>query len=129
MARTCMDAINVEMEHDTLDFMPCGSSCADWWMAVPPAAAIARRRCSWRPASSALDEAYMRANSWVIQQLLDCGIHGIHMCHARDTKAVQVATQMACRYPFDRPGIAKLPMQGLRGSCAGLCRADLGRGR
>ena len=38
--------------------------------------------------SIALDEAYARANSWVIQQLLDCGIHGIHQCHARDPKAL-----------------------------------------
>ena len=61
----------------------------------------------------------MRANSWVIEQLLDCGVHGIHVCHARDTKAIQVASQMACAIRFlDRPGVANLPMRGLRGSTA-----------
>jgi hypothetical protein len=63
-----------------------------------------------------LDEAYARANTWVVNQLLDCGIHGIHQCHARDAKAVQTTMQMGCRYPFKRDGIPDLPMRGLRGS-------------
>ena len=52
-----------------------------------------------------LDATYMRANTWVIEQLLDAGIHGIHMCHARDSEAIKVATQMALplSLPADRP--------------------------
>jgi 4-hydroxy-2-oxoheptanedioate aldolase len=65
-----------------------------------------------------LSEAYMLANSWVLGQILDMGVMGIQICHARDPKAVEVAAHMACRYPFDYPGVPKLPRQGLRGASA-----------
>src|SRR5215471_4989266 len=119
MARTYMDAINVEYEHGALDFVQLREFMRGLVDGGPTASGHRTPAVFVETCIIGLDEAYARANSWVIQQLLDCGIHGIHMCHARDTKAIQVATQMACRYPFDRPGIPKLPMRGLRGSAAG----------
>lgn len=119
MARTYLDAINVEMEHGALDFSQLREFMRGLVDGGPTASGHRTPAVFVETCIIGLDEAYMRANSWVLEQLLDCGIHGIHMCHARDTKAVQVATQMACRYPFDRPGIPKLPMRGLRGSAAG----------
>jgi len=65
-----------------------------------------------------LNENYMLANSWVLGQILDMGVTGIQICHARDPKAIEVAAHMACRYPFDYPGAPKLPRQGLRGASA-----------
>ncbi|HUE63453.1 MAG TPA: hypothetical protein VMO78_03660, partial [Rhizomicrobium sp.] len=65
-----------------------------------------------------LSEAYMLANSWVLGQILDMGVMSIQICHARDPKAVEVAAHMACRYPFDYPGVPKLARQGLRGASA-----------
>jgi 4-hydroxy-2-oxoheptanedioate aldolase len=119
MAGTYLDAINVEMEHGALDFSALREFMRGLVDGGPTASGHRTPAVFVETCIIGLDEAYMRANSWVLEQLLDCGIHGIHMCHARDTKAVQVATQMACRYPFDRPGIPKLPMRGLRGSAAG----------
>jgi 4-hydroxy-2-oxoheptanedioate aldolase len=119
MARTYLDAINVEMEHGALDFSALREFMRGLVDGGPTPSGHRTPAVFVETCIIGLDEAYMRANSWVLEQLLDCGIHGIHMCHARDTKAVQVATQMACRYPFDRPGIPKLPMRGLRGSAAG----------
>jgi 4-hydroxy-2-oxoheptanedioate aldolase len=119
MARTYLDAINVEMEHGSLDFSALREFMRGLVDGGPTPSGHRTPAVFVETCIIGLDEAYMRANSWVLEQLLDCGIHGIHMCHARDTKAVQVATQMACRYPFDRPGIPKLPMRGLRGSAAG----------
>jgi 4-hydroxy-2-oxoheptanedioate aldolase len=119
MAKTYLDAINVEMEHGALDFSALREFMRGLVDGGPTASGHRTPSVFVETCIIGLDEAYMRANSWVLEQLLDCGIHGIHMCHARDTKAVQVATQMACRYPFDRPGIPKLPMRGLRGSAAG----------
>src|ERR1700722_18814533 len=119
MARTWMDAINVEMEHNALDFMQLREFMRGLVDGGPTRSGHRTPAVFVETCIIALDEPYMRDNSWVIEQLLDCGVHGIHMCHARDTKAVQVATQMCMRYPFDRPGIAKLPMRGLRGSSAG----------
>lgn len=60
-----------------------------------------------------LDEAGMRANSWVVQQVLAAGVHGILLCHARAPEAARVMVE-ASRYPFAEK-IAGLD-QGLRGS-------------
>ena len=67
-------------------------------------------------------QAYMEANSWVLAQILACGVMGVDVCHARDPKAVAAAVQ-AIRYPFPYPGSARralgeLPYggEGLRGS-------------
>ncbi|HEX3753590.1 MAG TPA: hypothetical protein VHV26_00805 [Rhizomicrobium sp.] len=118
MARTWMDAINVEMEHGALDFMQLREFMRGLVDGGPTRSGHRTPAVFVETCIIGLDEPYMRANSWVIEQLLDCGIHGIHMCHARDAKAIQVATQMCMRYPFKRPGIPDLPMRGLRGSSA-----------
>ena len=119
MAKTYLDAINIEYEHGALDFSALREFMRGLVDGGPTPSGHRTPAVFVETCIIGLDEAYMRANSWVLQQLLDCGVHGIHMCHARDTRAVQVATQMACRYPFKRPGIPDLPMRGLRGSSAG----------
>jgi 4-hydroxy-2-oxoheptanedioate aldolase len=118
MARTWYDAINVEMEHGALDFSQLREFMRGLVDGGPTRSGHRTPAVFVETGIIGLDEAYARANSWVIQQLLDCGIHGIHQCHARDTKAVATTMQMGCRYPFPRPGI-NLPMRGLRGSSAG----------
>jgi 4-hydroxy-2-oxoheptanedioate aldolase len=60
-----------------------------------------------------LDEAGMRANSWVAQQVLAAGVHGLLLCHARSPEATRVLVE-ASRYPFAEK-VAGLG-QGLRGS-------------
>jgi 4-hydroxy-2-oxoheptanedioate aldolase len=60
-----------------------------------------------------LDEARMRANSWVVQQVLATGVHGTLLCHARVPEAARVLIE-ATRYPF-APKVAGLE-QGIRGS-------------
>jgi 4-hydroxy-2-oxoheptanedioate aldolase len=117
MARTWYDAINVEMEHGALDFSALREFMRGLVDGGPTRSGHRTPAVFVETGIIGLDEPYARANTWVIEQLLDCGIHGIHQCHARDTKAVQTTMQMGCRYPFPRPGI-KLPMRGLRGSSA-----------
>jgi 4-hydroxy-2-oxoheptanedioate aldolase len=46
-----------------------------------------------------LDEASMRANYWVIQQVLATGVHGILLCHTRGPEAARILVE-ASRYPF-----------------------------
>ncbi len=60
-----------------------------------------------------LDEASMRANYWVIHQVLAAGVHGILLCHVRVPDAARLFVE-ATRYPF-APKVAGLE-QGLRGS-------------
>ncbi len=46
-----------------------------------------------------LDAPSMLANSWVVQQTLAAGVHGILLCHARSPEAVRVFVE-SVRYPF-----------------------------
>jgi 4-hydroxy-2-oxoheptanedioate aldolase len=65
-----------------------------------------------------LDAASVRANTWVIEQILTAGVHGLMLCHARNADAVR-AFVAATRYPFDRQhlkGADKGLPEGLRGS-------------
>jgi 4-hydroxy-2-oxoheptanedioate aldolase len=119
MARTWYDAINVEMEHGALDFSQLREFMRGLVDGGPTASGHRTPAVFVETGIIGLDETYARCNTWVIEQLLDCGVHGIHQCHARDTKAVATTMQMGCRYPFPRPGI-NLPMRGLRGSSAGF---------
>jgi 4-hydroxy-2-oxoheptanedioate aldolase len=120
MARTWYDAINVEMEHGAVDFAGLREFMRGLVDGGPTRSGHRTPAVFVETGIIGLDEPYARANTWVLSQLLDCGIHGIHQCHARDTKAVQTTMQMGCRYPFKRPGIKDLPMRGLRGSSAGF---------
>jgi 4-hydroxy-2-oxoheptanedioate aldolase len=136
MARTYMDAINVEMEHGALDFMQLREFMRGLVDGGPTRSGHRTPAVFVETGIIGLDAPYMRANTWVLEQFLDAGVHGIHMCHARRWEAVEVATQMAMRYPFERPGITvadndspsksdtpstgtTLKYRGLRGSAAG----------
>ena len=62
------------------------------------------------------DEVSIRANYWMIHQVLATGVHGIQLCHARNPEAVKLFIA-ACRYPFERPNIVKNDFEeGMRGS-------------
>lgn len=118
MCKTWADMINYDMEHELFDFAELhefmrglgdgGGTRSGHRMPVVFVTCPVL----------ALNEAYMLANSWVLGQILDMGVMGIQICHARDPKAVEVAALMACRYPFDYPGVPKQPRQGLRGASA-----------
>jgi 4-hydroxy-2-oxoheptanedioate aldolase len=113
MCKTYADCISIDMEHGLFDlgvlrdFMrglgDGGGTKSGHRM---PATFVT-------PPVIGLDEAYMRANSWVVQQIWDAGVMGVHICHARDPKAVRVAAQMCSRYPFATP---KTALEGLRGA-------------
>ena len=64
-----------------------------------------------------LDGPSVRANTWVIEQILTTGVHGLMLCHARHAEAVK-AFVAATRYPFHRPSLQgadrEIP-EGLRG--------------
>src|ERR1700686_3321224 len=52
------------------------------------------------------DEVSIRANYWMIHQVLATGVHGIQLCHARSPEAVKLLVA-ACRYPGERANIQK----------------------
>jgi len=60
-----------------------------------------------------IDETVMRANYWMVEQVLGSGVHGVLLAHARSPEAVRVLVQ-AARYPHAPP--AEGIEEGLRGS-------------
>ena len=65
-----------------------------------------------------LDEASVRVNHWVIEQVLSAGVHGLMLCHARNPEAVRMFVASA-RYQFERAELkgadTGIP-EGLRGN-------------
>ncbi len=60
-----------------------------------------------------LDADVVRTNHWMIQQALACGIHGLHICHARNPAAVAMFIR-AARYEIHKQGVGQGLEEGLR---------------
>ncbi|HVV28265.1 MAG TPA: hypothetical protein VHC40_09900 [Rhizomicrobium sp.] len=116
MAHTWADAICYDMEHNPLDFTSLRAFMKGIVDGGPTRSGHRMPMVFVSTPIIGLNEAYMWANSWVFSQLLDTGIMGIHLCHARDPKAVEVCASACIRFPFERPGVPKLAHEGLRGS-------------
>jgi 4-hydroxy-2-oxoheptanedioate aldolase len=62
------------------------------------------------------DEATVRANSWMFEQVLAAGVHGILLCHATTAGAVRAFVE-AVRYPNREQGVGQNGLQdGVRGA-------------
>jgi 4-hydroxy-2-oxoheptanedioate aldolase len=60
-----------------------------------------------------LNEDVVLANHWMVQQALACGIHGLHICHARDPNAVRAFIRVS-RYEIHRQGVGVGLEEGVR---------------
>jgi 4-hydroxy-2-oxoheptanedioate aldolase len=120
MAHTYADAVTVDFEHGAMDFTQLREFMRGIRDGGPTRSGHSTPCVFVTSGIIGLDEAYARANTWIMTQFLDAGVHGVHICHARDPKAIEVLAQEGCRYPFldyPTPGVAR---RGLRGSSAGF---------
>ncbi len=62
----------------------------------------------------AINEDVVRANSWVIKQVLASGVHGLMLCHAETPDAVRAFVECA-RYPFNTISVERGLQVGRRG--------------
>ena len=60
-------------------------------------------------------EAAVRTNSWIVKQVLACGVHGLLLVHAESPDAVRAFVECA-RYPFNTAGVGEGLGEGRRGS-------------
>ncbi len=60
-------------------------------------------------------EQVMRANSWMVKQVLATGAHGLLLCHAETPGAVRAFVE-AARYPFNTIGVGEGLGVGRRGN-------------
>jgi 4-hydroxy-2-oxoheptanedioate aldolase len=62
------------------------------------------------------DEATVRANEWMFEQVLATGVHGILLCHATTAGAVRAFVE-AVRYPNREQGVGQMGLkEGHRGA-------------
>jgi len=65
------------------------------------------------------DEATVRANAWMVEQVLATGVHGILLCHATTAGATRALVE-AVRYPNRMQGVGQNGLQeGRRGAHGG----------
>jgi 4-hydroxy-2-oxoheptanedioate aldolase len=115
MAKTWCDAINYEMEQASFDISNLRNFMQGLVDGGPTRSGHRMPMVFVSPPVTGLDATYMRANSWVIAQILAAGVQSIDLCHSRDPEAVEVAVQ-SMRYPFDYPDVPKQRLEGLRGN-------------
>lgn len=113
LAKTWADYINYEMEHGAFDISALRAFMKGLVDGGPTRSGHRTPAVIVTLPVVASDEATVRANAWMIQQVLGSGVHGILMCHARSPEGVRALVE-ASRYPFQKvaPGIA----EGTRGS-------------
>jgi 4-hydroxy-2-oxoheptanedioate aldolase len=112
-ASTPADYINYEMEHGAFDVTKLRDFMRGLVDGGPTKSGHRTPAVIVTLPVLGLDEASMRANYWVIHQVLAAGVHGILLCHTREPDAARVFVASA-RYPFAPP--AEGIEQGLRGS-------------
>jgi 4-hydroxy-2-oxoheptanedioate aldolase len=113
MAKTYADCINYGIEHGPLDFTRFADFMRGLKDGGPTRSGHAIPAVFVEPPCTGLNEQYAINNGWVVSNLLDLGAMGVHICHARDPKAIEVYCQMAARFTFDYPNTPKVARQGL----------------
>ena len=114
MAQTWADYIDYGMEHDPYDVALLREFMRGLVKGGPTKSGHPTPAVIVTLPVGGLDEATMRANYWMVQQVLATGVHGILLCHARTPEAVRLFVR-AARYPFHRTGAGGVG-EGLRGS-------------
>ncbi len=113
LAKTWADYINYEMEHGAFDISALRAFMKGLVDAGPTKSGHRTPAVIVTLPVVASDEATVRANAWMIQQVLGTGVHGILMCHARSPEGVRALVE-ATRYPF--APVAAGVGEGTRGS-------------
>jgi 4-hydroxy-2-oxoheptanedioate aldolase len=113
MAKTYADCINYGLEHGPLDFTVFANFMRGLKDGGPTKSGHAIPAVFVEPPCTGLNADYALANGWIVSNLLDLGAMGVHICHARDQKAVEVYCQRGARFTFDYPNTPKVALQGL----------------
>jgi len=113
LAQTRADYINYEMEHGVFDLTQLREFMRGLVDGGPARSGHRLTPVIVTLPVLGIDELSVRANHWVVHQVLAAGVHGILLCHARDPDAVRALVELA-RYPFApaADGIG----EGLRGA-------------
>jgi 4-hydroxy-2-oxoheptanedioate aldolase len=113
MAKTWADYIDYNMEHNPLDFSQLREFMRGLVEGGPTPSGHRTPTVICILPVLGLDEESVRTGCWMIQQALAQGVHGIHLCRARDPEAVKFYVRCT-RYPFNETGEDQIG-EGFRG--------------
>jgi 4-hydroxy-2-oxoheptanedioate aldolase len=114
-AGTWADYVNYEMEHTAFDLTLLAGFMRGLVDAGPTGSGHRTPAVIVTLPTDGSDEAVMRANAWMVKQVLATGVHGILLCHAETPGAVKAFVE-AARYPFNTLAVGEGLDVGRRGS-------------
>jgi len=113
---TWADYLLVEFEHGAFDPVGLGAFMQGLVDAGPTRSGHRTPAVICTLPTDGSDETVMRANAWMIKQVLARGVHGILLCHAETPGAVKVFVESS-RYPIHTIGRGEGGLgQGRRGA-------------
>jgi 4-hydroxy-2-oxoheptanedioate aldolase len=113
-ASTWADYVNYDMEHGAFDVTELREFMRGLVDGGPTRSGHRTPAVIATLPMDAVDEDVIRANSWVIKQVLASGVHGLLLCHAESPGAVRAFVE-CCRYPFNTAGVGAGLQVGRRG--------------
>lgn len=114
LSQTWADIIMYNMEHAPLDFALLRSFMLGLVDGGPTPSGHRTPAVIVTLPVLGLDKETVRAGGWMVQQALATGIHGVHLCRARDPAAVREFVR-AARYPVHKQEVGEGLDEGLRG--------------
>jgi len=115
LATTWADYINYDLEHGAFDMTRLRAFMRGLVDGGPTASGHRTPAVIVTLPALGIDEVSVRANHWMIHQVLAAGVHGVLLCHARTHGAARAFVE-ATRYPFHEGALGEGLGEGLRGS-------------
>jgi 4-hydroxy-2-oxoheptanedioate aldolase len=114
-AQTFADYISYDMEHTAYDIVGLTAYMKGLVAGGPTKSGHRTPAVIVNVPVNGLDEASVRANAWMFQQVLAAGVHGIMLTHADTPGAIRAFVE-AVRFPIHKEGIGPLLGEGHRGA-------------
>lgn len=113
-AQTYADYISYDMEHAPYDIVGLTAYMKGLVAGGPTRSGHRTPAVIVNVPVNGLDETTVRANSWMFQQVLAAGVHGIMLTHAETPGAIRAYIE-AVRFPIHKEGVGPLLGEGHRG--------------
>src|SRR4029077_9672976 len=110
-AQTYADYISYDMEHAPFDVKGLAEYMEGLVAGGPARSGHRTPAVIVNVPVNGLDEASVRANAWMFQQVLAAGVHGIMLTHADTPGAIRAFIE-AVRFPSHKEGIGPLLGEG-----------------
>ena len=114
-AQTYADYISYDMEHAPYDIVGLTEYMKGLVAGGPTKSGHRTPAVIVNVPVNGTDEAAVRANAWMFQQVLAAGVHGIMLTHADTPGAIRAFVE-AVRFPIHHQGVGPMLSEGRRGA-------------